>query len=83
MEASMPETMSELRIRAAREYKAARHATNELERSTHQSIANAYKALAESEAWLEGRIKPVGNRFVRIRNNESNERRAGGGTAAG
>jgi hypothetical protein len=67
MEASMPETMSELRERAAHELRAARHSANEQERSTHQSIANAYKALAESEAWLEGRIKPVGNGFVRIR----------------
>jgi hypothetical protein len=67
MEASMPETMSELRERAAHELRAARHSANEQERSTHQSIANAYKALAESEAWLEGRIKSVGNGFVRIR----------------
>jgi hypothetical protein len=63
----MPDTMSELRERAAQELKAARHATNEQERITHRTTANAYKALAESEAWLEGRIRPVGNGFVRIR----------------
>jgi hypothetical protein len=67
MEASMPDTMSELRERAAHELRAARHSSNEEERTTHQNIANACKALAESEAWLDGRIKPVGNGFVRIR----------------
>lgn len=63
----MPETMSELRERAAQEFKAARHAASEQERITHQGIANAYKALAEGEAWLEGRMKPVGGKFVRMR----------------
>jgi hypothetical protein len=67
MEASMPDTMSELRERAAHELRAARHSANEEERSTHKSIANAYKALAESEAWLEGRIKPVGQGFRRVK----------------
>lgn len=63
----MPDTMSELRERAARELRAARSAKNEPERATHQSIAKACKALAESEAWLQGRIKPVGNRLERVR----------------
>ena len=61
------DTVHEFRERAARELKAARHAKSEPERQTHQSIANAYKALAESEAWLEGRIKPIGDKFVRDR----------------
>ena len=60
----MSDTMSELRERAARELKAARHAKTEPERETHKSIANACKALAESEAWLAGRIRPVGDKMV-------------------
>lgn len=60
----MTDTMQEFRERAARELRAARHAPNEPERKSHESIANAYKALAENEAWLEGRIKPMGHRFV-------------------
>jgi type IV secretory pathway VirB9-like protein len=64
MEASMADTMHEFRERAARELRAARHAKSDTERQTHQSIANAYKALAESEAWLEGRIKPIGDKMV-------------------
>lgn len=71
MEAPMPDmvhdTVHEMRERAARELRAARHATDEQERSTHKSIANAYKALAESEAWLQGRIKPVGGQRARIK----------------
>jgi hypothetical protein len=59
--------MHELRDRAAHELRAARHSANDEERTTHKSIANAYKALAESEAWLEGRIKPVGHGFRRIK----------------
>lgn len=62
----MPDTVSELRERAARELKAARRATNEQERATHRSVARAYKALAESEAWLEGRVPPAGGRFARL-----------------
>lgn len=69
----MTDTVHEFRERAARELKAARQAKSEPERQTHQSIANAYKALAESEAWLEGRIKPVED-FVRVR---AGARRAG------
>lgn len=60
----MTDTMQEYRERAARELRAARHSLSEPERKTHESIANAYKALAENEAWLEGRIKPVGNKLV-------------------
>lgn len=63
----MPDTMTEFRDRAAKEYRAARQAKSETERSTHKSIANAYKALADSEAWLEGRVKPVGDKIVLIR----------------
>jgi hypothetical protein len=63
----MPDTMTEFRDRAAKEYRAARQAKSEPERSTHQSIGNAYKALAQSEAWLEGRVKPVGDKIVLIR----------------
>lgn len=63
----MPDTMTEFRDRAAKEFRAARHASNEVERSTHKSIGNAYKALAQSEAWLEGRVKPVGEKTVLIR----------------
>lgn len=63
----MPDTMTEFRDRAAKEFRAARQAKNEPERSTHQSIGNAYKALAQSEAWLEGRVKPVGDKIVLIR----------------
>ena len=57
----MTDTMHEYRDRAARELRAARHASSEPDRQTHRSIASAYKALAESEAWLEGRIRPVDN----------------------
>jgi type IV secretory pathway VirB9-like protein len=64
MEASMTDTIHEFRERAARELRAARQAKSEPERQTHQSIANAYKALAESEAWLEGRIRPIGDGMV-------------------
>lgn len=67
VEASMPDTMHEFRDRAASELRAARHAHNDLERSTHQGIANAYKALAQSEAWLEGRVKAVGDKIVRVK----------------
>lgn len=63
----MPDTIHEFRERAANELRAARHAKNEVERSTHKGIANAYKALAESEAWLAGRMKPVGDKMVRVR----------------
>ena len=63
----MTDTMSEFRDRAAKEFRAARQAKNEPERSTHKSIGNAYKALAESEAWLEGRAKPIGDKIVLIR----------------
>lgn len=58
----MPDTIQEYRERAARELKAARNAKSEPERTSHKGIANAYKALAESEAWLAGRIRPVGER---------------------
>ena len=63
----MPDTIHDYRERAAHELRAARHAKNEAERTTHKGIANAYKALAESEAWLEGRVKPVGDKFVRVK----------------
>ena len=63
----MHDTVSELRERAARELKAARHASNEEERSSHRTVANALKALAENEAWLQGRIRPVDGRLVRER----------------
>jgi len=63
----MPDTIHEFRERAANELRAARHATTELDRTTHKGIANAYKALAQSEAWLEGRVKPIGNKMVRVK----------------
>jgi type IV secretory pathway VirB9-like protein len=63
----MPDTMTEFRDRAAKEYRAARQAKTEPERSTHKSIGNAYKALAQSEAWLEGRVKPIGEKTIIIR----------------
>ncbi len=59
----MPDPIQEYRERAARELRAARNAKTDPERATHKSIANAYKTLAESEAWLEGRIKPVADQF--------------------
>jgi hypothetical protein len=59
--------MSEMRERAARELRAARKAKTERERATHESLARAYKALAESEAWLQGRIRPVEGRLERVR----------------
>jgi hypothetical protein len=64
----MPDTtLNELRERAARELKAARKARSEPDRIAHESIAKAYKALAESEAWLQGRIRPVDGRLERVR----------------
>lgn len=60
----MTDTMQEFRERAARELRAARHASSEPERKSHESIANAYKALADNEAWLEGRIRPMGHKLI-------------------